>query len=413
MGHDKIDIKKLNKIRTCLRDISINGYKNTEWHMRELDVNSKTGLRNYLNTIEFVMGDRYDKRGGKGACPTVDIYTGEKGDNPLHEIFSYQSFTNKMIRRYFLVLFKLAERPMPANQLVLEIQAIEDRDDTEENSGHSQIRQTLKGLESKGIIRPGNAKKYCLCKTDDLEQLLGGSGLSLLYFFTAVAPFSVVGHYIIQKLRADGTLKKKEPQLLYRYLFFPQCLDVEIMQLVSEALKSKKQLHVVLYKTRKSQTEETEFDCEPLRIFVSRASGREYMVYRKQGASSLRSVRLDNIKTLKIRREPSTLQNDAQFWCAPFDKNCADEKVRCVVSLRDDPDNRRLQQLQAERRYGSVSVTGEEAQFEVMTNDVRNTLFCLKKYIGSITALDCDADEKKRFAEDIDKTLALYEDVAL
>ena len=138
------------------------------------------------------------------------------------------------------------------------------------------------------------------------------------------------------------------------------------------------------------------FECSPQRFFISRQSGRDYLVYLPAGSDTLQTIRLDKVASAEITdaNAASAKINDS-FWNPPFN-----------VTSAYGAD---IAQFESERRYGEVTAVNGAAQLRVKTSDARNTLFCLKRYIGSITSLECDnTAERQRFIDDIDLTLKLY-----
>ena len=199
----------------------------------------------------------------------------------------------------------------------------------------------------------------------------------MLDFYSKTAPFGEIGSFICEKLKADGLSFRSEPPFMYRFRFPTQCLDSIVMYSILRAIQQKKTVRI-------ESDDGKSFECSPQRFFISRQSGRDYLVYLPAGSDTLQTIRLDKVASAEITdaNAASAKINDS-FWNPPFNVNGSFDEVRCTVTSAYGAD---IAQFESERRYGEVTAVNGAAQLRVKTNDARNTLFCLKRYIGSITS---------------------------
>lgn len=399
MSTDKLEVKNLNKIRFNARDFYIRGYKNKNTYLDEQKIGDGA-FNNRVNSIEYIVKDLNRKSGPKGYYRIV-IDHSHAIRNPLQRVFEYKSCTDTFMRRYFLILSELSEGQRNRNALTDMIYSFENNDSCKKNS---QVRDMVQLMADAGLIYKKKANIFALCDTREIENLFANNFsciFDMLDFFAETDPLSVIGSYIREKLYADGTVAEAETPFMYHYLFPTQCLDSEITYTLLRALHEKKDVCVTPF-------DKPEFNCTPVRLYVSRDSGREFIVYREPGKSELSNSRLDLIESVKlIKRTDSCddIPDDKGFWIMPYEGKNEQVPVKCTISHVTDGIFRELQQ---ETRFLSLERDGDTAKISIMTNEIRHTLAYLKKNTGSITVIECDEKEKKRWINDIDKSLKLY-----
>ena len=398
MASQKTDYKSLEDIRTYVRDFFVNGYKGFEDYHRERGV-SKSTVRDRANTIRTVFGDIFNKqRGTNGYCRLV-LDQSYPIRNPFHELYMYKSFTDKNIKRFFYAASILCTERLSKNAFVKMMEGIDKQKDSDSASSAMYLLADM--LYDEGIVKRNARGKYSIADTSEIEALFAGKRFqAMLDFYSETAPFGVIGSFIREKLRTDGVSFRSKPLFMYRFRFPTQCLDSIVMYSILRAMQQKKAVHI-------ESDDGSNFDCSPQRFFISRQSGREYLVYLPAESDTLQTIRLDKVTSAEITDADATLADLSEtFWNPPFNINGSYEEVRCEVTSAYGAD---IAQFESERRYGEVTKANGAAQLCVKTNDTRNTLFCLKRYIGNITSLECDnAAERRRFMDDIDQTLTLY-----
>ena len=374
MPSQKADYKSIEDIRTYVRDFFVSGYKGFEDYHRERGV-SKSTVRDRANTIGTVFGDIYSKqRGANGYCRLV-LDQSYPVRNPFHELYMHKSFTDKVIRRFFYAASIVSTKRLSKNAFVKMMEGIDEQNNSDGASSAMYLLVDM--LYDEGIFRRNARGIYSIADTSAIEALFAGKRFqAMLDFYSETAPFGEIGSFICEKLKADGLSFRSEPPFMYRFRFPTQCLDSIVMYSILRAIQQKKTVRI-------ESDDGKSFECSPQRFFISRQSGRDYLVYLPAGSDTLQTIRLDKVASAEITdaNAASAKINDS-FWNPPFNVNGSFDEVRCTVTSAYGAD---IAQFESERRYGEVTAVNGAAQLRVKTNDARNTLFCLKRYIGSIT----------------------------
>lgn len=409
-----------------MRDFLISGYKSVDDYCAEHSI-SRSAFQSRKDTIDYIFKDALEHSRGTEGFYRLMYNPRETTRNPLHRLYLYKSVPDSTVRRTFMILSRLSRHPCTAGSLIAQIQAheLKDGEDASPDTKHTAVYDLLGKLVDTGIVECKKAKLrgaaaarsetvYSLRRTASAEALFRDEDYrDMLDFYSETAPFSVIGSYIHDKLCSAGIISETEPVFTYRYRYLTQCLDSEIMLRILYAIQTRRDLKL---KTEEGQrkgkkpAKTDSFVCAPLRIYIGRSTGREYLVYKRHDDKRYYSVRLDKIiKADAVRRkEKESDMSCPRFWSPPYRVTDSEYRVVCEISGLSDSE---YEELERRKRIGQIERAGDAARFVTETNDIRNTLFHLRRYTGRITALSCDPIEKQRWIDDIDKTLALYGEV--
>lgn len=402
MSTDKIDFKKLEKIRYYVRDFFINGYKDKNIYKEEGSISNST-FANRTKTIGFILDDIFD---------SDDIYRlmfdqSSVSDNPFHNILKYKSFPESSMQRYFVIMSALNANKAHGIT-AYDIQSYLDGldPDFEEKDQHSIIATDIKKLLSRGIVRKSKTRYY-INETQKLETLLvQASFQNMLEFYRETSQFSVIGSYIQDKLMCDGAIRTRQRIFKYKDRFITQTLDSIIKLELVEALKNQKLIKI-------TDDQSNTFDCKPLKFFISCKTGREYLFYYDTENNNCKSIRLDKIsqtaKSNKMSLVDTSNVSDKIYWSVPYINTELCEHIECTIVI-DKTESYIYDIIMSEKRNAMIFDEGNGlVKFRVDTNDIKNTLFFLKSFTGRISEFECsNIEEKKRFINDINETLALY-----
>lgn len=405
MATDKIEFKKLEKVRYYIRDFFINGYKNKDIYKETENIGNST-FANRTKTIGFILNDIADFRIGSNSVYRIMFNQSSVSENPFHQVLKYKSAPESSIQRYFVILSALNKNRVhgvTANDIQYYLDGLDEYYD--EKDQHSIIATDLKKLLKKTIIRKSKSCYY-INETTGLENILSGNSFkNMLLFYSEVSQFSVIGSFIQDKLACDGGVKHSESVFKYKDRFISQTLDDAVKLDVLEALKNNSFLKI-------KDDCGVKFICKPLCFFISFKTGREYVFYFNTEDSNFKSIRLDKIS--EITKFNSTVEFDAEqqinnyYWCPPYIETDSKEHVECRIKI-DKNEKDAYERLINEKRNAELENDGETVKLTVDTNDIKNTLFFLKSFTGRIIELDCsNKNEQQSFIRDIDEALALY-----
>lgn len=405
MATDKIEFKKLEKVRYFIRDFYISGYKNKNMYTTEENIGNST-FANRTKTIDFILNNITDLQIGTKSVYRIMFNQSSESENPFHQVLKYKSTADSSLQRYFIIMSALNQNRVhgiKANDIQFYLDGLEDY--CEEKDQHSIIASDLKKLLKSGIIKKSKTRYY-INDSAKLENLLSKKSFwHMISFYSEVSQFSVIGSFIQDKLICEECAKHSESIFMYKDRFISQTLDAPIKLDILKALKEDYLLLI-------QDDCHYKFICKPLCFFISYKTGREYLFYYDTEDSNYKSIRLDKISEVRKNSKKIEINTVEQinkfYWSPPYIKTNSNEHIDCSIKL-DKNDESAYQRLINEKRNAHIETHGEIIKFSVNTNDIKNTLFFLKSFTGRITELICDnKSEQQGFIEDINEALALY-----
>ena len=399
-------IKNFERIRSYMRQFYVYGFKNR----REYEEKSARSYDNERRRIESWLGDYMlfrREESGKQVFLSVDSRSVEQ--NPLHDAFRAKSFTDKDITLHFYILDLLQpERELSVAAMAEEIDEcyLSEFPDAEPVDV-STLRKKLKEYEMLGLLRSRKQGKELLysrvCDSVDLPQWEPA-----LRYYAEAEPLGVVGSFLLDRL------EKAESPFRFKHHYLLHALDSEILSRLLEAIREKRSVNLTLWTASAENSRIRMVD--PMKIYISVQSGRQYLLCRMTETGRLLFFRVDTIHSVQLAKEAAEhfRQDDAEdyrsrLWGVSAGDGNTVHHIEMDIAVAPG-EGFIVQRLQREKRCGSVEMVEEGLwRFAADVYDPREMLPWLRTFIGRIVRMEC-SDEwvTERFYEDLSAMAAQY-----
>ncbi len=278
-------IKNFDNIRMYMRDFFVYGFRTREDY-------AKKGLRSYDNEkrrIQSYLGDLLSfKQTESGKKVFISLDAKSVSRNPLYKAFKVKSFTSKDISLYFIVMDILKSGESYSLTDIL------NKIDSDYLSyfskpllfDESTLRKKLKEYEALGLIKSEKTSKkleYSLVN-DDIEAK---DYKDVIRFFTEENILGVIGSYIEDKFEnADEYISFKNRYIMNAY-------DTEVVFEILKALKNENKVKIQTFASAKEK------EYIPLKLYVSKQGGRNYLMCKGMEDNRFYSIRTDYIKSVR------------------------------------------------------------------------------------------------------------------
>lgn len=402
-------VKRVDKVRSYVRDFYIYGFKSRE------DFSQKSG-RTYDNERRrmeswfygYIKADYTGKR--KSVAITID--TSRVSINLLYNVWRAKSFTDNDIMLHFYLLDLLQDQePRSVGEITDEIQA---------NYGQlfdpQTVRKKLVEYAELGLVIAIREAKQVLyaCAPSPEEEIPEElqALMDAVCFYQGATPFGFIGSTILDNQQVNNRLFS----LKHDYLV--HTLEDEILLELLEAIREHRQVTIENQSTRSGSR--TRAVGVPMKILVSTQTGRRYVCLRLEDNKRFNNYRLDCI--LKVvpgqirgdfdRYESGFLRHAPLCWGVSFGQSRQPEILRLTLSIDEKNETYILQRLDREGRGGSVTREAENRfVYEGHFYDVNEMLPWVKTFTGRILRLDCsNAYVTQKFYRDMQRMTKMYED---
>ena len=272
----------------------------------------------------------------------------------------------------------------------------------------STVRKKLNELAANGLLKTEkHGKTLFYSRSDNLSF----DNTDVLHFFSEVAPCGVVGSFLLDRI------DDKKDILSFKHHYITSALDSEIVFSLLEAMNNKQEIEISKI-TRKGESRCLRII--PLRIFISAANGRQYLMAYRRAKRRIVSFRTDYILSVKqvgkeddfdILRKKLNGMQPYMWGVSTQGRGERRETVEFTVNFRDD-EKHIYDRLMREKRCGTVTLLDDNnAQFDADVFDPQEIIPWARSFICRITFFDCS--EKyiaRRFYGDIRKMYRLYFD---
>lgn len=294
-------IKNLNMVRSYIREIYVNGFKSRT----ELGGKSARSHDNELRRIReclrsWVRSNGEDNK--KAAYISIDSRT--TPHNPVYAAFRMKSCTDKDMMLHFYLLDILADGKSYTSKEILERMNTDywDRYAVPVTSDESTVRTKLKEYTAIGILtstKQGNRRLYTLAQ----HALPVESLVDLVDFYEEESPIGVVGSYV------QDHIGEHEDILRCRNHYYMNACDSEVLEILLQAIHEHRKAAVTSFaRKRREQGGQKGTGSKrlseaqvvvPLKIYVSTANGRNYLLCRTE-EGDFQCRRIDNIESVDL-----------------------------------------------------------------------------------------------------------------
>jgi len=380
-GYNEL-VKNFDKIRDYMREFFIYGYKTRE----DYDKKSARSYDDARRRITSFLDDYVDfKQDKKGKRVSIAISTANISNNPFYAAYGCKSFTDNDINLHFLLLDTLNGRSMAADEIAnyisLEHQLVFDV---------QIIRKKLKEYEEEGIFisqKNGRTIKYTL-NTEKLSDILPEEKLGdFLSFFSEMAPFGEVGHYLMQENDIENT------NFYFKHHYLAKVLDDTVLLDIMKAIEEKRCIQFTNYSERLDTYRD--FVAFPMKILSSVQNGRSYALMLGVDRKTYTCFRLDYIKSVqlldpypeRIAEEEIALLDKklASCWGMGVKRLARLDKLEMELFVDEENEKYILERLAREGRNGVVEkVSTNHFKYITSTYDVGEMLPWIKSFTGRI-----------------------------
>lgn len=400
-------VKRLDKVRSYVRDFYIYGFKSRE------DFTQKSG-RTYDNErrrMESWFGSYVKSEyNGKKKSVAITIDSSCISINPLYNVWRAKSFTDNDISLHFFLLDLLQDQEARSvNEITDEIQA---------NYGvlfdPQTVRKKLVEYASLGLVYSIKEKKQLLYKSaphpcDEIPEELE-SLLDAVCFYQGAAPFGFVGSTILDNQQRDNCLFRMKHDYLVH------TLEDEILYDLLQAIKEHRT--VTLDNKSPKSRRHMLITGIPIKILVSTQSGRRYVCMRLEENKRFNTCRLDCIVKVEPgpaapefeRYEKGFLRNQPLCWGVSFGQGRTPETLTFTLTVDEKTENYIILRLRREGRGGTVTRIGENCyQYEGHFYDANEMLPWIKTFTGRILNLSCtNPAVTQKFYRDMERMAKMY-----
>lgn len=346
-----------------------------------------------------------------GRVQFISVDSREVVHNPLYKAFKTSTFSQYDVLLHFFLLDIMDEENWLSIREILNIlqneyfNYIEQEILLEERT----VRNKLNTYAELGILQRRKGKRnqdfYTLARNEvDLT-----TWKDAVEFFSEVSPLGVVGSYLLDKKELTGT----KSYFWYKHHYMLFALDSEIIEGLLEGISNKKNIEIVMFWKYKDRRKEV----YPIKIYISAQNGREYLLCYDKGNSRLAFIRLDNIKSVKVKEvcenyqeyEKEYRKSKSYIWGAVVgsDKHISHVEITIHIGKKEAFI---LQRLKRERRNGQICrINDETYQYITDTYDALELLPWIRTFIGRIIKVESDNLElERKFKEDLEELYSMY-----
>ena len=191
-------------------------------------------------------------------------------------------------------------------------------------------------------------------------------------------------------------------------------IDSEILETLLEGISCKKYVEITTLGKKKSQNKKEVY---PIKIYVSTQNGREYLACHETGCSGLSFIRLDNIKTARLKKyceanqqyENEYIINKQYLW-GVITGNAKDILHIEITIYVGENDEFILHRLEREKRNGHIyKVNDVNYKYVVDTYDAMELMPWIRTFIGRVVKIESSNPElEKKFKEDMSILYSMY-----
>lgn len=229
-------------------------------------------------------------------------------------------------------------------------------------------------------------------------------------FFSETNPIGVIGSFLLDRKELQG----ESSCFWYKHHYMLQAMDSEIVEVALEGISEKKylEIHTISKSHQKNQIE-----VYPVKLYVSTQNGREYLLCHETGTTGLQFIRLDNIKTARVkgRCENNQEYENEYILRKPYlwgvVSGNAEDMTHVEMTIRvSEGEDFILQRLEREKRNGRVlQMNSRQYKYVVDTYDAMELMPWIRTFIGRIEKLESsDPSLEKKFDEDMELLYSVY-----
>ncbi len=401
-------IKNFNRIRDYMREFYVYGFKSRE----EYNKKSARSYDDERRRMESWLGENMQfRQTAEGKNVFISIDSRVSHHNPLYKAWKTKSFTDGDITLHFL-LFDLLYSPeisMTMNEIMRKIDEFISEFENPRYFDESTVRKKLKEYEKEGLLlSEKHGKTMYYRRADDVSMC----GTDALDFFSEVTPCGVVGSYLLDKA------PEHEEHFVFKHHYITSAMDSEIMRLLFEAMRQKK--NIVLETIHRRRDRILENHVTPLRIMISVQSGRQYLMAYVPRFRRITSYRVDNIVSVKSEEEcerfeelRATLNGMLpHMWGVSTQSDSGQRMEHVEFTVQYERDEYFIhRRLEREKRCGTVERLSEHtSRFSADVYDVSELIPWIRTFICRITELHFSNKRlEKQFWDDVEAMYKLYD----
>lgn len=408
-------IKNFDKTRDYVRDFFIYGFKVRGDFSRK----SSRTYDDEKRRVESWLGDfmRQDDS-VRGKQISISVNSGHVCENPLYQAYYSKSFTDNDIRLHFLLIDLLSQgKAMTLKELTDSLNAEYGFVFDEQT-----VRNKLKEYVSEGIIISEKQGKtaYFRLSPDTADSFLNEyKGLSnAVRFFSQTQEFGIIGNSILKDAGLENDL------FLMKHSYIVHTLEDEVLTDILSAIRQKKYISIISFKSSSSPENTTSPDGNtvvPMQIFSSVQTGRRYLAAFVPGYKRFNALRLDSIRSVKIREEcgeysslhEAFVRNTEKCFGVSFGMRHDTGTVtpmKITFYADEETEDYIIGRLMREKRCGVLEKTGNNL-FTVTFNvfDPTEVMHWAKTFIGRIVSVEGGCRRvRDTFSEDVRRMYEMY-----
>ncbi|MDO4178477.1 MAG: WYL domain-containing protein [Phascolarctobacterium sp.] len=405
-GYNEL-VKNFDKLRDYMREFFIYGYKTRD----DYDKKSARSYDDARRRIASFLNDYVDSSQDKnGKRVSITVSTSNIASNPFYAAYGCKSFTDNDINLHFLLLAILDGKSMTADEIAdyisLEFQLLFDV---------QTIRKKLKEYAQEGIftfVKEGRTIKYTLNQEKLSDILPDAKAEDFLAFFSEVAPFGEIGHY----LQEENNLANEH--FCFKHHYLAKVLDDTVLLKIMQAIEERKCIQFDNYSERLDESRC--FIAFPMKIFSSVQNGRRYALMVGTDCRAYSCFRLDYIKSVTIldpfskktaETEISVLNKKLKAaWGTCIKRLSHLDKVEMEIFVDEEKEHYILERLEKEGRNGVVEkVRDNHFKYTTTTYDAGEMLPWIKSFTGRIISVRSQNPRiEEVFASDTQRMYELY-----
>ena len=402
-------IDKFNIVRNYMREFFVYGFKSRR------DFGEKSG-RTYddrRRQIESWLGEYMSfTQSTSGKSQFISVDSREVVHNPLYKAFKARSFTKLDVLFHFCILDLLSEQEAMSISEITEalhnnyFEYMDPKVDVDERT----IRTRVQNYEKLGILscKTGvrNKQFYSLA----INRVDLSSWHDAIEFFSETNPLGVVGSYLLDRKELYG----EQSCFWYKHHYMLYAMDSEIVESIFTGISEKKLLEITTLSKKKKKTK---LEVYPVKLYVSTQNGREYLLCHETGSSGLNFIRVDNIKTCKVKKKCSDYQqyeneyiSTKPYLWGVITGNAKDiAHVEMTIRVSDNEEFI-VNRLKREKRNGEVYKINEyQYKYVVDAYDAMELMPWIRTFIGRIEKLESSNSYLvKKFNEDMKLLYSMY-----
>lgn len=403
-------IKNFDKTRDYVRDFFIYGYK----VRGEVGSKSARTYDNEKRRVEsWLKGYITSCNTDRGKQMYISVDSGHIYENPLYNAFYSKSFTDNDIKLHFMIADILQE----CSQLTAREVTERINDSYNELFDEQTVRGKLREYADEGILaykKQGKSVLFSLADDCTADSFSGIEGLTdAVSYFSENAPFGVVGNSILKAFNKNNTI------FLKKHNYIVHTLEDEILKSLLDAIEDR---YKVLIENDNGNGRMLTSGI-PLKIYVSAASGRRYLIIYAEKLRRFQSFRLDSIKTIKLldkcdddfdKYAEKLADNERYVYGVSFgdrrDEDCRRGIVKITFHIDEQREKFVLERLEREKRSGRIEKTGENL-FTYYGDyfDANEMMVWVKSFIGRIVSIEGTSETlESRFKRDIVRMNRMY-----